>query len=223
MAIRDNVCRINEELVSLSENRPGKQPVSLIGVTKYASLDQMRELIATGVTRLGESRIQDVEKKQEVFGRDGLEWHLIGHLQTNKVKKAVRMFDCIQSVDSMRLMRAINAECVLQNITIPVFIQIKISDEETKYGYDVNEFERDREELFSFPNALVKGIMIIGKNCSEQQQIREEFTNARRIFEKLKMIYPNVTELSMGMSADYCLAIEAGSTMVRIGSVLFEG
>lgn len=197
----------------------------VLAVTKYASLKQMEQLYACGQRRFGENKVQDALKKMAHFESKGIsdiEWHLIGHLQTNKAKKAAGAFSCIQSVDSEKVLVAINEAAGKADVVQPVFLQVNLAEEESKFGFERNEFLTNLPKYFTFPNCNVTGIMIIAPHTSHRQVLRPFFKDARQFFEDVRSRFPQVQTLSMGMSGDYDLALEEGSNMVRVGSILLE-
>jgi len=196
--------------------------VSLVVVTKYASINQMREVLATGVTQLGESKVQDLIQKKEIFPSPNLKWHFIGHLQTNKVKKAVLLADMIQSVDSVRLLELINKECALLNKKMPILLQVNIAKEEKKFGFSPEEILREENKIFSFEFIQIKGIMLIAPFILDAEKLKFYFSETKNIYNLLNSRHGGLSILSMGMSHDYKIALSCGASMVRIGSLIFK-
>lgn len=196
--------------------------VTLVAVTKYASLDQMKEVIAAGLTDLGESKIQDLIEKKEIFQSPDLNWHFIGHLQTNKVKKAVLYADMIQSVDSVRLLELIEKECSLLNKKMPVLLQVNIAKEEKKFGFSCEEILQEENKIFSFEFIEIKGIMLIAPYLSDAQKLKFYFSETKKIYDLLNSRHGGFSILSMGMSHDFQTALDYGSSMVRIGSLIYN-
>lgn len=202
--------------------------VRLIGVTKYASDAETAALIQLGVRDLGESRVQDAEKKIAALSDPRLRWHLIGHLQTNKASKAVKLFGTIHSLDSERLARAIDAEALKAGVAVECLIELNTAGEAAKFGLPPR-----REELFELlqkcaelKHVRISGLMSMAPYMEHPEaSSREIFKTVRGLLEAANAagIYPRALgELSMGMTQDFCTAIEEGATMVRVGSALFE-
>lgn len=196
--------------------------VQLVAVTKYATIDQMRAVIDAGAGMLGESRVQDLIQKKEIFSSPSLKWQFIGHLQTNKIKKAIQSADMIQSVDSLRLLQLINHECEVQQKIMPVLLQVNIANESTKFGFSRDEILCLDPRFLSFAFVKINGIMLLAPHIKDQVVLRAIFRETKQLFDRLKSNHPEMTILSMGMSEDYQLAIEEGSTMIRIGTALYS-
>jgi PLP dependent protein len=222
------------KILSMSEITSNYQHVSstipdgirLIAVSKTKSPEQIMELYNSGQREFGESKIQELLPKVEKLPRD-IVWHMIGHLQTNKVKYIAPFVSLIHSVDSFKLLQAINNEAVKNNRVIDCLLQMHIAEEETKYGLSMEEVV---EILASAGFSEMKNIRITGLMCmatftEDREQIRREFRTLKNYFRKIQEQFfsqtPDFTECSMGMSDDYDIAIEEGSTMLRIGSRLF--
>ena len=211
---------IEKLLEGLSKNN-----VQLVAVSKTRSNAQVMELYKKGQRLFGENRVQELVQKHSDLPKD-ISWHLIGHLQTNKVKQIAAFIDLIHSVDSLRLLKEINKQAAGHNRTINVLIQIHIAQEEQKYGFDEKALDELLEAIedSEFPNIEIHGLMGMATYTDDESQIRKEFSSLTLLFEKLKT-HPalgNAFQIkSMGMSGDYKLAIEEGSNMVRIGSLLF--
>ncbi|HBX62777.1 MAG TPA: YggS family pyridoxal phosphate-dependent enzyme, partial [Flavobacteriaceae bacterium] len=169
----------------------------------------------------GENKIQEMCDKYEVLPKD-IRWHMIGHVQTNKVKYMAPFVHLIHGVDSLKLLKEINKQAEKNNRVIDVLLQQFIADEETKFGLDQEEIQQImQEEIQHLPNVRVVGLMGMATFTEDENQIREEFRSLKSNFDSLKNNFENLTILSMGMSGDYQIAIEEGSTMVRIGSSIF--
>ncbi len=216
--ISDNLHRILNSLPA---------SVKLIAVTKKRSLREIEELYRNGYNVFGENRVQDLVERYSTLPKD-IEWHLIGHLQTNKVKNIAPFVSLIHSVDSLKLLQIINKEAQKCNRIIPCLLQFYIADEETKFGLSVEEAEKllSSETFSEMKNIQIVGVMGMASNTDNQTQIKEEFVALASIFNSLKSNHFQdksfFKEISMGMSSDYLLAVEQGSTMVRVGSALFE-
>ncbi len=190
--------------------------VKIIGASKTVNPERIREAYDAGLRFFGENRIQEAIAKMEHLPQD-IEWHFIGHLQSNKVREAVRHFSWIQSVDSERLLLMIDREAVKQQKSISVLIEINLGGEETKHGLEPAKLEQVMQRNATLEMAKVRGLMAIPPLTAEPEQVRPYFRQLRQLAES----YPQLKELSMGMSHDYIIAIEEGATMVRIGTALF--
>jgi len=200
----------------------------LIAVSKTRSEEQIMELYNAGQRRFGENRVQELCAKYESLPKD-IEWHAIGHLQTNKVKYIAPFVHLIHAVDSLKLMKEIQKEAKKNARKIDVLLQIHIAQEESKFGLDPTSLEELLDFYFAevkhFPNVNIVGLMGMATFTEDETIVRTEFKGLEQLFTRLKDVHffgkRNFTELSIGMSGDYKLALEVGSTMVRIGSKLF--
>ncbi|WP_312150446.1 YggS family pyridoxal phosphate-dependent enzyme, partial [Empedobacter sp.] len=184
-------------------------------------VEDLQEAYAAGMRDFGENKIQEMCDKYEVLPKD-IRWHMIGHVQTNKVKYMAPFVHLIHGVDSLKLLKEINKQAEKNNRVIDVLLQQFIADEETKFGLDQEEIQQImQEEIQHLPNVRVVGLMGMATFTEDENQIREEFRSLKSNFDSLKNNFENLTILSMGMSGDYQIAIEEGSTMVRIGSSIF--
>jgi len=216
---------IKENIQQFKLSIPGR--VTLIAVTKTHPVELIQEAIDAGHTIFGENKVQELVSKYKALPKD-LQWHLIGHLQTNKVKEIAPFITLIHSVDSLKLLHEINKQAEKQKRVIGCLLQIFIAKEETKFGLDYPEAEAlIRSEAFkSFKNICIKGLMGMASNTENKEQVRMEFRSLKAFFETLKTNVPETENwkpeiLSMGMSSDYQIAIEEGSTMIRVGSAIF--
>lgn len=221
MAIAEQISLINKQLNDSSAR--------LIVVTKTRSIEELKETYAAGAVEFGENRVQEMVEKQAVLPKDIL-WHQIGHLQTNKVKYIAPFVHLIHSVDSLNLLQEINKQGAKNNRVIHCLLQIFIATEESKFGLDFAE----AESLLADPafgqmqHIRIVGLMGMASFTEDETQIRKEFTSLADFFQKLKNNKTGVstglvewTELSMGMSGDYLIAAELGSTLVRVGSAIY--
>ena len=212
--------------ISVIKGETERANVRLIAVSKTKSAEDIMEAYATGQRIFGENLVQELVDKYEKLPKD-IEWHIIGHLQTNKVKLIAPFINLIQSVDSLKLLQEINKHAYKNKRVIDCLLQIYIADEDTKYGLGFDEaIDLLRSEEFSqLKNIQITGIMGIATNTENPKLIREEFYELKTLFKGLKeTFFKNVdsfNEISMGMSSDYKIAIEQGSTMIRLGSTLF--
>lgn len=218
MSIADNLLKYKKELESTS--------AKLVAVSKNNEADAVQEAYDAGQRIFGENIVQELVDKQALLPKD-IEWHLIGHLQTNKVKYIAPFISLIESVDSLKLLIEINKQALKNNRVIDCLLQVYIADEDTKFGLGFDEvIELLRSEEFeSLKNIRIVGLMGISTNTESKKQIRDEFQELKVLFDGIKLTYfrkdDYFKEISMGMSADYEIAIEEGSTMVRIGSNIF--
>lgn len=194
--------------------------VKLIAVTKNQSIDDVRLLVDLGVNDFGENKLQELIKKKELFPTSN--WHFIGRIQTNKLRDIVKHSTLIHSVSELRYLEKINLEAQKIEKIQNVLLQLNIAGEETKKGLSTDEFNYIIANQHLFPNVTIKGLMIMGNNVNDDDIIKGTFTQGRELFEAINKTYPHFDTLSMGMSGDYQQAIECGSTMLRIGSLLFE-
>lgn len=213
MSIEENIKSFLSEL----EN------VQLVCVTKNVDVDNINKAINAGADIIGESKIQEFENKYNLLLP--CKKHFIGHLQTNKVKKAVKWFDVIESVDSLKLITDINEKASEIKKIQEIFLQINIGNETQKYGFYLSEIENIINTLEIYHNIKITGLMCIAPNISSQN-VRPYFKHMNKLFEKIKILnnYSNIhlQYLSMGMSGDYKIAIEEGANIVRIGSAIFR-
>lgn len=203
-----------------------EQNVTLVAVSKTRPDDQVMALYDQGQRILGENRVSELERKNEYFPKD-VEWHMIGHLQSKKVKNVLPLVTMIHSVDSEKLYDKIVKETAKINKEISVLLQYKIGQEEAKYGLNKAMLESIIHKNQSEPtNVKIKGLMGMASFVDDLDQVRAEFTELKSIYDYCKSTYfatdDNFSELSMGMSGDYPIAIEEGATIVRVGSLLFK-
>ena len=196
--------------------------MDLLAVTKYATVAQIQALYAAGIRRIGENKVQSMQEKQAVFNPPDLEWVLIGHLQRNKVKKAVAVSHRIESIDSMRLAEAVNAAAQAAGRVMPVYVQLNITQAAQKQGFSVSDFWDALPSLMALPNIAVTGCMAMGPHPASDTEILAAFQIAKLVVAQCQEQYPAIAALSMGMSHDYPLAVTAGSTQIRLGSQLLE-
>ena len=195
--------------------------VQLVAVSKTHPVEKILEVYNLGQRVFGENKVQELREKQTLLPQD-IQWHLIGHLQTNKVKYIADFVDTIQSVDSARLLEEIDRQAAKHNRKIKVLLQVKIAEEESKFGLEIHE----AKELFTdwlngnYQNVEVEGLMGMATFTDNKAQVMKEFTFLKQIFDKMSLQKP-LKILSMGMSDDYLLAIDCGANSVRIGSAIF--
>ena len=211
MSIKDNLLKIKSTL---------PEHVKLVAVSKTKPVADLMEAYNAGQRIFGENKIQEMIEKWEQMPKD-IQWHMIGHIQTNKVKFMAPYVSLIHGVDSLKLLEEINKQALKNNRIIDCLLQIHIAEEETKFGLNNDELADllVSESFKNFKNINIVGLMGMATFTENQIQIKKEFEHLKSIFDQLK----NLKTLSMGMSGDYQLAIECGSTMVRIGSSIFGG
>ncbi len=200
------------------------EDVELVCVTKAASIEEIGEALSLGVTNLGENRVKDASAKYAVI-EDRAKWHLIGHLQTNKAKDAVKIFSLIHSVDSLRLAKEIDSQAAKIGKVQDVLIQVNASGEEAKFGIKPGEAESFIKELILYRNINIKGFMTIAPEVEDPETVRPYFRALRELRDRinnLRLTTYDLRLLSMGMTNDFEIAIEEGSNMVRIGRAIFE-
>jgi len=222
--IADNLKRL-EDRIENAALRSGrrKEDITLVAVTKNVEPERINQGIDAGIKIIGENRIQEAEEKFKFITRD-VEKHLVGHLQTNKVKKALELFDLIQSVDSLHLAQEISKRASEERKTAEVLIEVNTSGEPSKYGVKPVEVSGLVEEISRLKNIRVKGLMTVGLLTEEIDKVRPCFVKLRNIFESLKSLKKENVEmryLSMGMSSDFEVAIEEGANLIRIGTAIF--
>lgn len=206
---------LNKIKTSLAED------VKLIAVSKTRSNDEILELYNAGHKVFGENRVQELIEKQEVLPKD-IQWHLIGHLQRNKVKYIAEFVHLIHSVESDKLLQEINKQANRFERIIPCLLQIKIAEEETKFGLDKEEAENILKTYREkFENIQIIGVMGMATFTDDMDQVRREFKSLKKVYDHFQTLDDDIQILSMGMSGDYELAIEEGSNMVRVGSAIF--
>ncbi len=224
--IAENIKRIKDEIAeaTIKSNR-SIDDVRLMAVTKTVCVEYINHAIENcGIDLIGENKVQEYLSKKDSLNLENVEKHLIGHLQTNKVKKIVGEVDMIQSVDSLRVAQSISNEAQKAGITADVLLEINIGDEDSKTGFDKVEFEESLNQISVLPNITVKGLMTIPPICDNTSELEKYFDRMNSYYNELKEgNYPNFDFkiLSMGMSGDYKEAVLHGSNLVRVGSAIF--
>jgi hypothetical protein len=219
-SVRERVAEVRGRIAQAAA-RAGRRPeeVLLVGVSKRQPVDKLLEAHAAGVTVFGENYLQEAEGK--VAALSDATWHFIGGLQGNKVKKAVSLFSCIQTVDSARLAAEISRRAAEAGRTMPLLIEVNVGGEESKGGVDPEGLPGLVEAIGKMPNLALRGLMAIPPMTGDAEGSRPYFARLRTLLASVRGVAPGMTELSMGMSDDYETAIEEGATMVRIGTALF--
>ena len=225
MSIAENVARIREEMnkAAVAAGRDPKE-ILLCAATKMNDSENVRQAIAAGVDCCGENRVQELTKKLSENAYEGAPVHFIGHLQTNKVKQVVGKVDLIHSIDSLRLLEAVNKEAAKQGICQDILLEINIGNEESKSGFDRSQLPQILERMSDYSNIRVRGLMAIPPLC-------EKSTDNHKFFQEMYHLAVDITEkkydnvwvdiMSMGMSDDFADAIACGSTMIRVGTAIF--
>ena len=219
--IKENIQKLVNDIQLLTSQTSADSDVKLCIATKYATVEQMKELVTQGINCFGENKVQDALKKVEALSHLDIEWHFIGHLQTNKVSKIVGRFHCIQSVDSIKVLAKIN-QCSLDKQMIQdCLLQINIGNDPNKYGFSTEELKILEEQLFSFSNVKIKGLMMIPPLNVTDDELNQCFASMKLLYKQLQSKYGKLTVLSMGMSQDYKIAIKNGSNFIRVGRMVF--
>jgi pyridoxal phosphate enzyme (YggS family) len=214
---------IAQNLLKIKSTLP--EQVTLVAVSKTKPVADLMEAYEAGQRIFGENKIQEMAEKWEQMPKD-IQWHMIGHVQTNKVKFMAQFVSLIHGVDSLKLLQEINKQAQKNNRVIDCLLQIHIAEEETKFGLDEKELATllSSSEFQEMKNIRIVGLMGMATFTDNKEQIKKEFTHLKSIFDAIRTeAIHRVSTLSMGMSGDYQLAIECGSTMVRIGSSIFGG
>ena len=211
MSIKNQISIINNEI---------KDKADLIAVSKTRSVEQIIEAYNQGQKKFGENRVHEIVEKYNNLPKD-IEWHMIGHLQKNKVKHISKFISLIHSLDRLSLAKEINKNAKKENRSIDCLIQIKISNDESKYGLNPEQLDSFYTDLKEFKNINIIGLMAMATFTKDQNLIADEFKKMEKLFKEMKTIDSNFKILSIGMSDDYQLAINNGSNMIRVGSKIF--
>ena len=211
---------ISENLKNLKSKLPNE--VTLIAVSKTKPVSDLMQAYNAGHKVFGENKVQEMESKWQEMPKD-IQWHMIGHLQRNKVKYIAPFVSLIHAVDSLRLLKEINKQAKRNERVIDCLLQTKIAEEDSKFGMDIADATAllNSEELQNFKNVKIVGLMGMATFTDDEKQISQEFQRLKKVFDQFKIEKSELKILSMGMSGDYKIAIENGSNMVRIGSAIF--
>jgi pyridoxal phosphate enzyme (YggS family) len=230
--LKDKILGIRERIVSIC-SRINRDPesIAVVAVSKGRTVEQIKEVVAAGITDIGENRVQETLVKYNALQAascrlQAIKWHMVGHLQTNKVKDAVKIFGLIQSVDSVHLAQEIDAHAVKIDKIQEILIEVKISPEASKFGIKPEVLVDAVKEISKFKNVRIKGLMTIAPTVDNPEKTRPYFTMLRELRDKingLQLAACSLQLLSMGMTDDFEMAIEEGATMIRIGRAIFEG
>ncbi|HQP10640.1 MAG TPA: YggS family pyridoxal phosphate-dependent enzyme [Candidatus Omnitrophota bacterium] len=228
--IRDNIAQIFSRIEAVCR-KSGRDPkeIAFVGITKYADISQIKEAVAAGLTHIGENKVQDAKRKFSALEGfpAGVMKHMVGHLQTNKVKQAVEIFDCIQSVDSLKLAETIAEQAAKLNKTIDLLVQVNTAAEDQKFGIAPDETSSLIEQIVPLKNIRLCGLMAIAPLTEDRAIVRKCFRDLRVLREGISEKFSQdgrvaMKYLSMGMTDDYEIALEEGSNMTRIGRAIFR-
>ena len=211
MSIVENTTTILQEI---------PQHVQLVAVSKTKTNEEIMQAYDAGQRVFGENKIQDMTRKQEELPKD-IQWHMIGHVQSNKVKYMAPYVDLIHGVDSLKLLKEIDKQATKNNRIIPCLLQIHIAQEDNKFGFSEEECQQAIEMSKEFPHVHIIGLMGMASYTEDQKQIAQEFAGLKNLYDQLIQQNHRLETLSMGMSGDYPLAIAQGSNMIRVGSKIF--
>lgn len=232
MDLKTNIARVRERIARAAW-RADRNPneITLVAVTKMVPAHRIREAWQLGVTDFGENRVQEARGKiptvipegDVTLDRPAPRWHMIGHLQRNKVKYVIPLFDIIHSVDSVRLAREIDRRAGRAEKVVPVLLEVNVAGEATKYGFAPEEMAAAVEEIRALPHVEIRGLMTVAPIAEDPEEVRPHFHRLRKLREELSVRFPGIDwhHLSMGMTDDFEVAIEEGATMVRIGRAIF--
>lgn len=214
---------IREKITNIRQNLPAN--VRLVAVSKYVTVEEIRAAYAAGIRDFGENKIQDMEEKQsQLPDLSDITWHLIGHLQTNKAKKALELFDWIHSVDSLSLAQKLNRLAGELSSQPQILLQVKILPDPNKFGWEIPQLMQELPALNDCTNLNIRGLMVIAPLGLNETETIDFFQQARQLSEAIAQqnwSHISMQDLSMGMSGDYPLAVQAGATIVRLGQILF--
>ncbi len=222
IGLSKNILRIKEEIFELKKKRKDNSSIKIVAATKTQSFSTIKKCYELGIYSIGENRVQEAAKKFESFEKmPNIERRFIGHLQRNKVKKCLSLFDTIDSIDSLKLAKKISNTAKQLEKQVVGLIEVNTSNEPQKKGFNIDNIN-EIITCLGLPNLEIKGLMTLGPNTKDKIEIKESFLKLRSLKNQINSDYnKNLTELSMGMSGDYDIAIKEGSTMVRLGTVLF--
>lgn len=220
--IEKNLSQVRERMERAAA-RVGRDPgeIRLIAVSKTVPIERIKEAIAAGAMIFGENYVQEARHKIEEIGRTGIQWHFIGHLQTNKAKYAVKLFDLIHSVDSIKVARALDTRAAAEGKVMDCLIEANISQEESKFGITSEHTLTLAQEMTKLKNISLKGLMTMPPYFDDPESSRPYFIALRQLKEAIARDGIPLSELSMGMTTDFEVAIEEGATIVRVGRAIF--
>lgn len=223
MTIANNIKKLQDDIADIKSRLGLDYNIDIVAVTKTYPAQVIKESVAAGIVHIGENRVQEANTKFAELEDLSFTKHLIGPLQKNKANKAAEIFDFIESIENIDVATKLNTKLQLLDKTMPILIEIKTSDEATKFGISSNRLSDFVGQINELSNLQIKGLMTIAPFTGIENDIRKSFSNLYHLCENIKTEYRNIdfATLSMGMSGDYRLAIEEGSTMIRVGSLLF--
>lgn len=216
--VKENLENVKRR-IKLAAEKAGRDPISikLLAVTKEAEFDQIKEAIEAGISDVGENRVKDAVNKKKLFDSHVLTWHMIGHLQSNKVKDAVKTFSLIHSVDSLKLACVVNTEAGKEGKTQDILLEVNVSGEGSKFGIKPEALSELVGEVRRLKHVNLLGLMTMAPFCEDPEKARPYFKKLKELSDK-----HGLKEISMGMTQDFEVAIEEGATIVRIGSAIFK-
>ncbi len=225
--IAENLAQVRQRIADAAA-RSGRKPeeILLVSVTKYVGLEIIEPLIEAGATVLGESRPQQFWPKAEALAGRSVQWHMIGQLQRNKIRRALPLVELTHSAESLRLVGAVDRIAGELSLRAPILLEVNTSGDEAKHGFLPDQLEQSLPDLARFPNVRIRGLMCMAGLGTDAEGARTDFAALRELRDRLRGTCPAevcLDELSMGMSGDYEVAIEEGATIVRVGSALYEG
>jgi PLP dependent protein len=222
-AVAGRAAEVRERIERALARSGRSDPVTLVAITKTHPVETALAALAAGIGNLGENRVQELEAKARVVGRDAARWHLVGHLQRNKVARALPWFHLLHSLDSVRLAEALSAGAAAAGGTVHALVQVNTSGEESKHGLAATDAVEAVGRMALLPALSLEGVMTMAPFTADERTLRAAFSAARRLGEDLARQVPGfrLVHLSMGMSNDFEVAVEEGSTLVRVGSSLF--
>lgn len=223
MSIANNIAQVQTRIAKAA-SRAGRDPaeVTLVAVSKGFGIETIEQAAEAGLTVFGENRVQEAADKIPALP-ESLAWHMIGHIQTNKAKQAVGLFDRIQAVDSIRLARALARHAADLDRRLPILLQVSVTGKESQFGFPSGELPAAAQAIAAYPQLRIDGLMTIASFTDDEADLRAEFRSMRELRAELQSLLPvhPCRELSMGMTNDYPIAIEEGATIVRVGRALF--
>lgn len=225
--LRESLPRVQERIEQAAARSGRGNKVRIIAVTKGHPGTAIKAAVAAGLRDCGENRVAELESKVEDLGRDAATWHLIGHLQRNKVRKAIPLFDVVHSIDSLRLAQVLSDEAVRAGMVVQGLVQVNASGEEAKGGIDIADDVSAGVDavrtIAALPGLKIQGVMTMAPFLDDEGVLRTTFKRTRRLFDECAAQVEgfDAQHISMGMSNDYEIAVEEGSTMVRLGTILF--
>lgn len=222
--VKDNIAEVEAKIQAACKKAGrSRDEVKLIAVSKTKPVEMIYEAMETGCIDFGENKVQEICDKTEII-KEPLNWHMIGHLQRNKVKYIVDKVCLIHSVDSVRLAKQIEEEAAKKGVIVPILVEVNVAEEDSKYGLKVDEVEDFIKEVATYPHVKIKGLMTIAPFVDDPEENRSIFKDLKNLYIDIKsknIDNVSMEVLSMGMTGDYQVAIEEGATMVRVGTGIF--